>query len=175
MIRTVRPSDAETICRIYNHYIRNTVITFEEQPLTVAEMAARIEACTAGLPWLVYVDNDAVLGYAYAGTWKTRSAYRYSVESSVYLDPSALGRSLGTLLYEALLAQLRTQPIHAVIAGITLPNQASVALHEKFGFLKVGHFREAGRKFDTWLDVGYWELLLPSPGNGQRDIGKQSA
>jgi phosphinothricin acetyltransferase len=163
MIRTVRPSDAEVICRIYNHYIRNTVITFEEQPLTVMEMAARIEEYTTTLPWLVCENDDAVLGYAYAGIWKTRSAFRYSVESSVYLDSSAFGRGLGTLLYEALLAQLRARPIHAVVAGITLPNQASVALHEKFGFEKVACFREVGRKFDSWLDVGYWQLLLQSP------------
>jgi L-amino acid N-acyltransferase YncA len=163
MIRNVRLGDAEVICRIYNHYIRNTVITFEEQPLTVAEMAARIEEYTTCLPWLVYVNNDVVLGYAYAGTWKTRSAYRYSVESSVYLDSSALGRGLGTLLYEALLAQLRAKSIHAVIAGITLPNQASVLLHEKFDFEKVACFKEVGRKFGSWLDVGYWQLLLQPP------------
>jgi len=163
VIRNAQTSDAEEICRIYNHYILNTVITFEEQSLSTAEMAARIEAYTAKLPWLIYEDGGNVLGYAYAATWQARSAYRHSVESSVYLDLSASGRGLGTLLYESLLAQLRARPIHTVIAGISLPNQSSVALHEKFGFEKVAHFREVGRKFDSWIDVGYWELLLRTP------------
>jgi L-amino acid N-acyltransferase YncA len=160
MIRKVRANDVEAICRIYNHYIAHTIITFEETAISSTDMVARIAECTATLPWLVFEEDGDVLGYAYAGPWKGRSAYRYSVESSVYLDPAAVGRGLGTELYGTLFIQLRSASIHAVIAGITLPNQASVALHEKLGFLKVGHFREIGWKFERWLDVGYWELVL---------------
>jgi L-amino acid N-acyltransferase YncA len=160
VIRNARATDAAAICHIYNHYILNTTITFEELPLDVAEMAERIKACTVNLPWIVLEEKGAVTGYAYAGPWKARSAYRHTVESSVYLSAAETGRGLGTLLYEALFRQLREHTIHAVVAGITLPNQASVALHEKSGFVKVGHFREVGRKFNSWLDVGYWELLL---------------
>lgn len=160
MIREARANDVEAICRIYNHYITHTTITFEEQTVSSTEMAARIAEYTATLPWLVLEEEGDVLGYAYAGPWKGRSAYRHTVESSVYLDPAAVGRGLGAQLYEKLFAHLRHASIHAVIAGITLPNQASVALHEKLGFIKVGHFREVGWKFERWLDVGYWELML---------------
>lgn len=160
MIRNALKSDADAICRIYNHYVLNTVITFEEEPLTPAEIVARIEEYSLELPWLVYEDENGVLGYAYASKWKGRSAYRYSVESSVYLDLSVTGRGLGSCLYEALLFHLRDCSVHVVIGGITLPNQASVALHEKFGFEKIAHFKEVGWKFGDWLDVGYWELIL---------------
>ncbi|GFO53515.1 N-acetyltransferase [Geomonas sp. Red276] len=161
MIRSVTRDDAEAICRIYNHYILNTPITFEEEALTVSEMAARIDEYTREYPWVVYEDEGGIRGYAYAGKWKGRSAYRFTVESSIYLDASATGRGLGSLLYGELLAQLKSSPVHAVIAGITVPNQASVALHEKVGFKKIGEFREVGWKFGRWLDVGYWQLLLP--------------
>lgn len=160
MIRNALKSDADAICRIYNHYVLNTVITFEEEPLTSAEIVTRIEEYSLELPWLVYEDENGVLGYAYASKWKGRSAYRYSVESSVYLDLSVTGRGLGSCLYEALLSHLRDRSVHVVIGGITLPNQASVALHEKFGFEKIAHFKEVGWKFGDWLDVGYWELIL---------------
>lgn len=161
MIRNATTGDAGAICRIYNHYVENTIITFEEQPVPVAEMADRIDEYTHDYPWLVYEDEEGIRGYAYATKWKTRSAYRFSVESSVYLDVKATGGGLGSRLYRELLAQLGNTSIHAVIAGITLPNQASVALHEKLGFRKIGQFREVGWKFNRWLDVGYWELLLP--------------
>jgi len=161
VIRNVKTSDAAAICRIYNHYILNTAITFEEQPVAEAEMASRIEEYTRRYPWIVYETDGDIVGYAYASPWKGRSAFRFSVESSVYLDPAATGGGLGSSLYRELLARLQSQSVHAVIAGITLPNPASVALHEKFGFRKTGEFHEVGWKFESWLDVGYWELLLP--------------
>jgi L-amino acid N-acyltransferase YncA len=160
MIRNVQARDVEAICRIYNHYIAHTIITFEEQLVSPSDIAARIVEHTAKIPWLVLEEGDTILGYAYAGPWKGRCAFRYSVESSVYLDPSTTGRGLGTKLYARLIKQLKRRSIHAVIAGITLPNEASVALHEKHGFIKVGHFRDVGWKFERWLDVGYWELIL---------------
>ncbi len=161
MIRRATPADATAIAAIYNHYVANTVVTFEEETVPVAEMARRLgEVFAADLPWLVATEDDRVLGYAYANKWKARCSYRFSVESTVYLDHAATGRGLGTALYTALIAEMKTLGLHAMIGGVALPNAASVALHEKLGFKKVAHFREVGSKFNQWIDVGYWELLL---------------
>lgn len=161
MIRPATSTDAEVIAAIYNHYVHHTIVTFEEDAVTVADMTQRItETIAAELPWLVWEENGVVLGYAHASKWKSRCAYRYAVESTVYLDQTATGRGLGTRLYTALLAALRAKKIHGIIGGIALPNAASVALHEKLGFQKIGQFKEVGWKFEKWIDVGYWELLL---------------
>ena len=160
MIRECLASDAATVCEIYNHYILDTVVTFEETPLGVAEMAQRIAEIGAVFPWLVIEEGGVVIGYAYASTWKTRSAYRFAVESTIYLAPQSAGRGLGRGLYAVLLAEIRRRGFHSVIGGIALPNGASVALHEKLGFKKIGVFTQVGWKFDRWVDVGYWELIL---------------
>ena len=160
MIRTCLPTDAAAVCEIYNHYVRDTVVTFEETPPAVAEMAQRIAEIGAQFPWLVLEDAGVVIGYAYASTWKTRSAYRFAVESTIYLAPQSTGRGRGFGLYAALLADLRRRNFHSVIGGIALPNPASVSLHEKLGFKKIGSFTEVGWKFERWVDVGYWELIL---------------
>jgi L-amino acid N-acyltransferase YncA len=152
--------DAARICDIYNHYVRETVITFEESPVLEAEMARRISEITARLPWLVWETDAGVQGYAYATPWKSRAAYRHAVESSIYLAPGATGRGLGTRLYADLIADLRARGLHCVIGGAALPNPASVSLHEKLGFEKVAEFRQVGFKFGRWIDVAYWELLL---------------
>jgi L-amino acid N-acyltransferase YncA len=159
-LRPCMPSDAASICGIYNHYVLETVVTFEEVPVQVEEMAQRIVDVTSRFPWLVCERDGVVCGYAYAGTWKERSAYRYSVESTVYLAPNVIGQGMGTLVYGALLDALRKTDVHCAVGGISLPNEASVALHEKLGFSKVGHFREVGRKFGKWVDVGYWEIIF---------------
>ncbi|MCW3482205.1 GNAT family N-acetyltransferase [Neisseriaceae bacterium JH1-16] len=160
-IRSVHADDAAAIAAIYAHYVAHTTISFEETAPDAAEMTQRLAATAAhGLPWLVLEEGGRVLGYAYAGVWKGRSAYRHTVEASVYLDPTAGGRGLGSRLYQTLFEQLRAQGMHSVISSIALPNPASVALHERFGFTQVGRFREVGRKFGQWHDVGYWQLLL---------------
>jgi len=158
MIRAVNGDDAEALCNIYNYYVENTVISFEEQPISVAEMQSRIEKTT--LPWLVYEQGKTAVGYAYASQWKTRSAYRFTAETTVYLSKTAVNQQLGTQLYKALLLALRDLPIHAVIGVIAQPNPASIALHEKLGFEKVAHFKEVGWKFNRRIDVGYWELII---------------
>ena len=163
MIRNATIEDAGALCDIYNHYVLNTTITFEEKPVSLDEMRGRIAEVTASLPWYVWEEDGNVIGYAYASRWKSRSAYRFSVESSVYLHADCTGKGIGGQLYESLLSGLRSRSIHGVIAGISLPNEGSVALHERMGFVKVAHFREVGWKFGQWLDVGYWELLLPNP------------
>ena len=161
MIRTATAGDAEGIAEIYNHYIANTVITFEEQTVTPRQMAERIEAVGSdSLPWLAAERDGRLLGYAYATPWKTRSAYRFAVETTVYLDPEALGQGIGSRLYETLFADLGRRGVRAAIGGIALPNPASVALHEKLGMKKVAHFERVGFKFDQWIDVGYWQINL---------------
>lgn len=160
-IRPAHTDDAQAIAAIYNPYILNTVISFEEDAVTDAAMAQRIADVQAGgLPWLVAERDGKVLGYAYATKWRVRHAYRFSVESSVYLAPAAARQGVGTALYAALLAQLAGCGCHLVIGGIALPNDASVALHEKMGYEKVAHFREVGFKFGRWRDVGYWQKTL---------------
>ena len=160
MIRSVYIEDSEAVCSIYNHYVRNTIITFEETPVSKEEMTDRIAEASVSLPWVVWEDNEEIKGYAYANKWKTRSAYRFSVESSIYLQPDFIGKGAGRILYEALISELRNLSLHAVIGGIALPNESSVALHERLGFRKVAHFMEVGWKYGRWIDVGYWELLL---------------
>ena len=161
MIRAATASDSDSIARIYNHYVLNTAVTFEEQAVSAKQIAERIsEVASASLPWLVAEQAGQVVGYAYATKWKGRCAYRFSVESTVYLDPGFVGKRFGVKLYEALFALLKEGGIHVVIGGIALPNPASVALHEKFGLVKVAHFREVGFKFGKWIDVGYWQVTL---------------
>jgi phosphinothricin acetyltransferase len=161
MIRPVRTSDAEAICRIYNHYVLHTTVSFEEEALAPEEMARRIEnVAAAGLPWLVLEEAGHLIGFAYATPWKTRRGYRYAVESSIYLEAPAGGRGYGSRLYAELLAELRRRPLSTVIGGVALPNEASVRLHEKLGFRKVAHFERVGWKCGRWVDVGYWQLFL---------------
>jgi phosphinothricin acetyltransferase len=160
MLRDAEPSDADAICSIYNEYILNTTITFEETPLQAEEMASRIRLVTQSYPWLVYEKDSRIVGYAYAGKWKERSAYRYSVETAIYMDSRHVGKGIGTQLMKELLERLKAVSLHSVISGIALPNPASVALCERFGFKKIAHFSEVGYKMNRWIDVGYWELLL---------------
>jgi phosphinothricin acetyltransferase len=160
-IRPASGADAEALAGIYNPYVSDTIITFETEAVSPAEMERRRAAVVAtGRPWLVAEVGGEVAGYAYAGAWKTRAAYDRSVESTIYLAPGQGGRGLGFALYGALIDELRAIGVHAVIGGIALPNAASIALHEKLGFRKIGQFVEVGFKFDRWIDVGYWERLL---------------
>ena len=159
-IRHATPIDADAICRIYNHYVTDTIVSFEETPVAAAEMALRITDLTRTHPWYVYEESGRVVGYAYAGPWRTRAAYRDAVESTVYVESGLVGSGIGSKLYDALIPELRRRSFHCAMGGIALPNTASVALHEKKVFIKVAHFREVGWKFQRRIDVGYWELVL---------------
>ena len=160
-VRSAAEADAEAIARIYNYYVQNTVITFEEEPVPAQVMATRVaEVQGVPLPWLVAEHGSSIVGYAYANKWKVRSAYRYSVETTIYLDHGHEGRGIGTRLYTELLRALREGGIHVAIGGAALPNEASVALHERLGFEHVATFRQVGFKHDRWVDVAYWQVLL---------------
>ena len=160
MIRPAKAADAPRICEIYNHHVRATVVTFEEQPVADEEMARRIAETTAAYPWLVSELDGAMVGYAYASSWKRRSSYRYAVESTIYVAPEFHRRGLGSELYRMLIADMRARGFHCAIGGVALPNPASIALHDKLGYKHIGQFREVGWKFGRWVDVGYWELVL---------------
>lgn len=159
-IRIASASDAASIAAIYNHYIKTTCISFEQEEVSAKTMAERISDVNAKLAWYVAEKNDQIVGYAYATPWRARSAYRFSVETSVYIAHQYVGQGLGKQLYQVLLDDLRQRNVHTVIGGIAQPNPASVALHEKLGFEKVAHFKEVGYKFDRWIDVAYWQLAL---------------
>ena len=160
IVRRAMDTDAPAMCEIYNHFVANTHISFEEEPLGNDEMETRIAMVTASLPWYVCETDGRLAGYAYASPWKSRSAYRRSVESTVYVAPNAAGHGVGSTLYGALISDLRQLDVHTVIGGIALPNADSVALHEKMGFRKVAEFAEVGWKFERYIAVGYWQLLL---------------
>ena len=160
MIRQVKIEDSKDITNIYNYYVQNTIVTFEEEPVLPDDMAGRIEMISNEYPWFVFEEKDRIVGYAYASRWKKRTAYRFSVESTVYVDPKCYRRGIGFRVYEQLIQELKKLSFHTAMGGIALPNDASISLHEKLGFLKVGHFKEVGQKFGKWIDVGYWELLI---------------
>ena len=160
MIREATPRDARAIVEIYNEYIERGVETFETEPLSEEEMRARVVAIAADYPYLVYEEGGEVIGYCYAHAWKERAAYRYTLETTVYLAPRHRGRGIGRALMERLIEACRDEGYHALVACITVPNEASIALHERLGFRRVSLFREVGRKFDRWLDVADYELIL---------------
>nr|WP_321452437.1 arsinothricin resistance N-acetyltransferase ArsN1 family B [uncultured Carboxylicivirga sp.] len=160
MIRTVEAADVQDICNIYNYYIENTFVTFEEQKVTAEQMQERISNVQQKFDWFVYEKEGKVIGYCYATGWRARSAYRFSVETTVYLKNGYEGNGVGTQLYRHLIKELIKKDIHSFIGGISLPNETSIALHEKLGFQKIAHFREVGQKFNKWIDVGYWQLVL---------------
>jgi L-amino acid N-acyltransferase YncA len=161
LLRDCRTGDAARVSAICNHYVEQTPITFEETAVPADDMAKRIGEVTTRLPRLVGEQAGTVLGYAYATPWKARTAYRHSVETTIYVHPAATGQGIGTALYRSLLERLPPLGIHCAVGGIALPNPPSVALHGKLGFGKIGQFHEIGLKFGRWIEVGYWELKLP--------------
>lgn len=161
LIRPATSADADSVAGIYNHYVENTAISFEESAVSARVMAGRIgDVMAASFPWLVAERGGKVVGYAYATQWKTRGAYRFSAECTVYLAPGVVGGGLGSELYTALFAELRNRQYHVAIGCIALPNTASIALHKKMGMTQVAHFKEVGYKFGRWIDIGYWQCAL---------------
>ena len=158
-IRMAKVEDAAAIAAIYNFYVETSHSTFETENVNESEMRRRVSEILENYPFLVGEENGEIIGYAYASRYKTRAGYRHSVEISVYIKNGIEGKGIGSILYENLFAELKAKPVHALIAGIALPNEASIRLHEKFGFEKVAHFREVGFKHGRWIDVGYWEKI----------------
>jgi phosphinothricin acetyltransferase len=175
MIRLATERDALACLRIYAPVVAETAISFETEAPSVEEMERRIADTLVQLPWLVLEEPEGVQGYAYAAPYRKRAAYQWSVEVSVYVAEEARGKGVGRRLYAALFDLLRRQGYVNAYAGIALPNDASVGLHEAMGFRPVGVYRNVGFKLGRWLDVGWWQLELreppgepvaPSPVNG---------
>lgn len=152
--------DGGACAAIYAPYVATGATSFEESPPTNEKFAERIERVSATHPWLVSERGGEVVGFAYATTHRTRPAYRWTAETSVYVDREHQGGGVGRELYETLIGLLRRQRLHVACAGITLPNDASVALHETLGFARIGVYRRVGFKAGAWRDVGWWQLLL---------------
>lgn len=154
LIRSATEGDADDLARIYNHYVSNTCVTFETDPVDADDIAERIAAMAAiPLPWLVAESSGQIFGYAYTSEWQGRCAYRFSVESTIYLDVQHTGHGFGTKLYTALIDSVRATSLHSMIGGISLPNEGSIKLHERLGFRKIGHFEEVGYKQDRKIRV----------------------
>ena len=159
-VRLARERDAAAVAAIYAPIVRETVISFEIEPPTASEMAERIATTARRYPWLLASAAGEVIGYAYAGEHRQRAAYRWSADVSAYIAAGARRQGVGRRLYQALFTVLRAQRLRAAFAGITLPNPASVGLHEALGFEPVGVYRKVGFKLGAWQDVGWWRLGL---------------
>jgi L-amino acid N-acyltransferase YncA len=163
MIRLAIPEDAPGVQAIYAPVVRDTAISFELEPPSVEDMRQRIGAVVERLPWLVCERRGEILGYAYAGPHRARAAYQWSVDVSVYIHTQARRSGVGRGLYRSLFALLSLQGLYHAYAGITLPNPASIGLHESLGFTPVGVYRAVGYKLGAWHDVGWWQLTLQEP------------
>lgn len=163
-LRAATPADAAACAAIYAYYVEHTTSTFEEIAPSVEEMTARIASAQAKHAWLVAERSGAVVGYAYGGPFKPRAAYRYSCEVSVYLDVTARGGGLGRTLYGALLDRMESLGMRMACGGVTLPNDASSALHLAMGFEPVGTYRRIGWKHGGWRDVAWFQKALGGDG-----------
>ncbi|HET7573983.1 MAG TPA: GNAT family N-acetyltransferase [Solirubrobacterales bacterium] len=166
-VRSADPTrDAAACAAIYAPHVEASAVSFEESAPSAAQMTARIERVAATHAWLVAELSGRVVGYAYACPFQDRPAYRWSVGVSVYVDAAARGEGVGRALYSELLGRLRARGFRMACAGITLPNEASVRLHEGLGFQQAGVNREIGWKDGAWRDVGWWQLELAPAGEG---------
>lgn len=160
VIRDARAADAERILEIYRPFVESTAVSFETESPTAEEMRDRIANAQSGWAWLVAEVDGVVAGYAYASAFRTRAAYRFTAETSAYVDARQRGRGIAGRLYRALFDVLEEKGYCNAYAGIVLPNEASVAFHKALGFTFVGTFHRAGRKFGHWHDVSWWERKL---------------
>jgi phosphinothricin acetyltransferase len=163
-IRSAVPGDVAGMLAIYRPIVESSPISFEEVPPDEETFGRRVEEVQTFGPWLVCEEGGIVLGYAYAGPFRARPAYRWSCEATVYVHADHRRRGIARALYTALLGLVRLQGFRSVIAGITLPNDASVGVHEGLEFEPVGVFRRVGNKHGGWHDVGFWQLFLDELG-----------
>ena len=159
-IRDITLDDAASVLNIYSPYISDTSITFETEIPSVDDFRRRIASVTAAYPWFVAECDGVVAGYAYASRHKERAAYRWCVDFAVYVSPSFHGNGLGSRLYGELVRVVRALGYYNAFGVISLPNEASVRLHELYGFVKTAHISSAGYKHGAWHDIGYWQLRL---------------
>lgn len=169
-LRSATPEDADGIQAVYAPIVRDTTISFEYEVPTVDEMRRRIVERVAKFPWIVAEKDGEILGYATAGTFRSRTAYDWSAESSIYLSPRGMGQGIARRLYAALHEILRLQGVRVVIAGIALPNDRSVRFHESFGYRPIAIMERIGFKFGTWCDLGFWRFDLDASDSPPRPL-----
>lgn len=160
IVRLATAGDAAAVAAVYAPYVTDSFVSFETEAPDEAEMRRRIDGGGTLYPWLVAEVDGRVAGYASASAFRPRAAYRYAVETSVYLDLDHCGRGVGRALYERLLSLLERQGFAQAIGAISLPNEASVRLHEALGFAPAGIYRQVGWKCGGWRDVGLWQRAL---------------
>lgn len=159
-IRSATDADAEDVLTIYRPIVEKTAISFELTVPTIDEMRQRIQSSVESHGWLVAHDNNEVVGYAYASKHRPRQAYQFSVEVSAYVRGDRQGLGIARDLYETLFEELKQRHFHYAFAGIALPNEASIALHQSLGFESIGVFRDVGFKFEKWHDVQWWQRKI---------------
>jgi L-amino acid N-acyltransferase YncA len=160
LIRLATEDDAAAMAAIYAPYVRDTAISFEIEPPDAAAFEKKLGDVMKLAPWLVWDEGGEVLGYAYASSFRARPAYRFTVETSIYVRSDTRGRGVGRALYAELLRRLAAQGFKRAIGGMTLPNPESARLHQSLGFERVGAFHAVGYKFGKWHDVEFWERQL---------------
>jgi len=160
MIRKASLADASALLEIYNYYVIHTTVTFDEEAVPLSAFTKKIDDILKAYPFFVFEENNEILGFTYASKFRPKPAYNYTVESTVYVKHGVHGKKIGTQLYATLIAALKEQKFKSVLGVLTIPNPASIKLHEKFGFTQVAHLKEVGFKFDTWLDVGIFQLKI---------------
>ncbi len=160
MVRPFKISDTQQLLEIYNYYVLNSTATFDDVPLSFEMFSDKITRINADYPFIVFEENNKILGYAYGSKFRPKPAYNKTVESTVYVKHDTFGKQIGTKLYKELLNLLKKEQYHVVLGVLTIPNEASIKLHEKFGFTKVADLKQVGFKFGKWQDVGFWQLNL---------------
>ena len=160
MIRTFQIKDTQQLLDIYNYYVINSVATFDDKALSIETFSEKITDINNNYPFIVFEEYNKILGYAYGSKFRPKPAYNKTAESTVYVKQGEHGNQIGTLLYKELLTLLKKENYHVILGVLTLPNEASVKLHEKFGFKQVADLKQVGFKFGKWQDVGFWQLNL---------------
>lgn len=160
MIRPFHIDDAKALLDIYNYYVLNTTATFDIEALSIEAFENKINTIKTNYPFIVFEEANEILGFAYGSRFRPKPAYDYVAESTVYVKHTAHGKQIGSKLYEELIVQLKKSNLHTVLGVLTIPNEASIKLHEKFGFEQVAYLKEVGLKFGAWQNVGIWQLKL---------------
>ncbi|WP_298533241.1 GNAT family N-acetyltransferase [uncultured Algibacter sp.] len=160
MIRLVEVNDAEALLDIYNYYVLYTTATFDIEALSIETFKNKLNRINKDYPFIVFEEDNEILGYAYGSRFRPKPAYNYVAESTVYVKHNAHGKGIGSKLYVELIRLLKKTDLHTVLGVLTIPNDASIRLHEKLGFEQVANLKEVGMKFGKWQNVGIWQLKL---------------
>lgn len=160
MIRPLHINDTKALLDIYNYYVLHTTVTFDIEALSIEAFEIKVNTINENYPFIVFEEDNEILGFAYGSRFRPKPAYDYVAESTVYVKHTEHGKGIGSILYKELIARLKQTKLHTVLGVLTIPNEASIKLHEKLGFEQVGYLKEVGLKFGEWQNVGIWQLKL---------------